>query len=1035
MKNKTNVGLAVILSLTAVNYCIFSSKVLALTNETNEKRIQLLRDRFLRDRFIKGEVTSETYVRLLKKTQAAMRAEKSTHLSKNEGVRLCGFENKNSLNFYSANGTKVKKFVIDKKERYNGKSSLKCTADFPSKWSSFTITFSKNTTPVKNGDMHIAVWKKSNRVFFGRLLYLIEDSHGELFEGILTKALYGGGVGDSWSRIISDKPVSSADWKGVSDAANNSDFNGLIDYPVYLRALTIISRGVVENITFYFDDLCAVSPEYVKEAKNGELHYYQNSWNLVPNCGFEHNGYNGVSETIANWHSSDNCWKIDNKEEHIGKASLTVGNTTNPSKIDSTGISLIHYLNTYELSGWVKTDGIAGLRIGMNWYRTYPMPGAQSFRGRKFMSTSWSESIKGTNTWKKISIKTQPPEGARWVNFAIEADTGKGKAWIDDLEFDGFGADPIQIIESQAGYTPWSKKEILVRTRKPSTGGSLQLIDSKSEKTVFSGKLKNFGKYTWGHYNWIADLSSFSKEGDYVLKVVVEGIGRAESHRIQIKKGLYSDLARKGLEYCYIQRCGMAIPGWHGACHLDDAAGKDENGNEINVDLTGGWHDAGDYSKQGNGDCDMVRALSILQGNLSPNWHKLRDKIPDPLGEAWWGANFLLKRYMGNGRYIAGTIYAKGNTKDGILLAYANSPPEELTDNVPGTSDDRSFGTVGSGQSLNKRILFQHLSALAMYAKVVKSYDKQKYDACMKVILELYERYHQEHEDPKKAIHHDKSFGKLQILLCELDPANRVIHRKRAAEYVEKILNTLENPKIQGFILLDEEKCPWPYIKKKYAPAHFCFWHYGCTAYEFIEVLKMYADIFPDNELMPKIKERIRWFMETAVVPLTSISPYGHMMYLDLHNPEDIRPNKADDGSYTATSFPAGYNQYLAKISYISSLAAQLLNEPKYLEIAEQQIQWIMGHNPRGESMMGGVGYREMECGTMLKGSPKIDYKVSIPGGVVIGIAGGFPRDTIYVHPRGFPACSREVWQRSTAFTILACQELEYAKKHYFPDN
>jgi hypothetical protein len=42
-----------------------------------------------------------------------------------------------------------------------------------------------------------------------------------------------------------------------------------------------------------------------------------------------------------------------------------------------------------------------------------------------------------------------------------------------------------------------------------------------------------------------------------------------------------------------LQRCGMAVPGYHPACLLDDARGPDGN----QVDVVGGWHDAGDLRK------------------------------------------------------------------------------------------------------------------------------------------------------------------------------------------------------------------------------------------------------------------------------------------------------------------------------------------------------------------------------------------------------------------------------------------------------
>ena len=56
----------------------------------------------------------------------------------------------------------------------------------------------------------------------------------------------------------------------------------------------------------------------------------------------------------------------------------------------------------------------------------------------------------------------------------------------------------------------------------------------------------------------------------------------------------YSDLLTKSIRFFDAQACGpkpsFSTFGWRGNCHLDD-------GQNLNLDLTGGWHDAGDHPK------------------------------------------------------------------------------------------------------------------------------------------------------------------------------------------------------------------------------------------------------------------------------------------------------------------------------------------------------------------------------------------------------------------------------------------------------
>ncbi len=55
--------------------------------------------------------------------------------------------------------------------------------------------------------------------------------------------------------------------------------------------------------------------------------------------------------------------------------------------------------------------------------------------------------------------------------------------------------------------------------------------------------------------------------------------------------------ARPAYRFFYYQRCGMEIPGYHKACHLDDAT---DEAHQQQFNLAGGWHDAGDYNKYHN---------------------------------------------------------------------------------------------------------------------------------------------------------------------------------------------------------------------------------------------------------------------------------------------------------------------------------------------------------------------------------------------------------------------------------------------------
>src|SRR5206468_4155629 len=75
----------------------------------------------------------------------------------------------------------------------------------------------------------------------------------------------------------------------------------------------------------------------------------------------------------------------------------------------------------------------------------------------------------------------------------------------------------------------------------------------------------------WGSYYWRADTSAPMTDGTYSAVAEIGGI-RGESFPFAIEKNVL--LKRTGslsVDFFFVQRCGFQVPGWHKACHLDDA--------------------------------------------------------------------------------------------------------------------------------------------------------------------------------------------------------------------------------------------------------------------------------------------------------------------------------------------------------------------------------------------------------------------------------------------------------------------------------
>ena len=127
----------------------------------------------------------------------------------------------------------------------------------------------------------------------------------------------------------------------------------------------------------------------------------------------------------------------------------------------------------------------------------------------------------------------------------------------------------------------------------------------------------------------IADFSEFTEEGEYI---VCAGSSEAiASYPFIISKDPYKNLRKGLLEMFNYQKCGadMDCGIWsHPACHTAPAV---IYGTDIKKDVSGGWHDAGDYGRYIVPASKAVADL-LLAHELSPNpddnlleivWHEI----------------------------------------------------------------------------------------------------------------------------------------------------------------------------------------------------------------------------------------------------------------------------------------------------------------------------------------------------------------------------------------------------------------------------
>lgn len=211
-----------------------------------------------------------------------------------------------------------------------------------------------------------------------------------------------------------------------------------------------------------------------------------------------------------------------------------------------------------------------------------------------------------------------------------------------------------KILIDQLGYRTDDQKIALFKNIYP---GKFEVIDLNSNKTVLTENAYRPGIYdkSTGEKVYTLNFSTLTKTGEYYLLIPNLSL---KSSNFFINNNVYNECAVKTLQSFYYERCGIQIDNgtiWkHPACHTKPAFYYDNPEKQKNV--TGGWHDAGDYNKFVPTTAVSAAFLLYTYEN-DPSFFKdgqlnipeNHNSIPDILDEARWGLKWLLKMQRPDG--------------------------------------------------------------------------------------------------------------------------------------------------------------------------------------------------------------------------------------------------------------------------------------------------------------------------------------------------------------------------------------------------
>ena len=202
---------------------------------------------------------------------------------------------------------------------------------------------------------------------------------------------------------------------------------------------------------------------------------------------------------------------------------------------------------------------------------------------------------------------------------------------------------------NQAGYRPEDEKTVFVHT--DAAEGTFVVKRSPSGLPVMQGTLDGpIADEATGFSVARGDFSEVRQPGTYYIHVSAGGL-EEDSPRFVIGEDVYAKAFPQIFRMLTLQRCGTApdeelAGAWaHGVCHTGDAV---IYGSGETREVSGGWHDAGDYGRYVVSGVKAAADLMLACGEFGADSDELRipesgNGVPDLLDEARWELDWLLK--------------------------------------------------------------------------------------------------------------------------------------------------------------------------------------------------------------------------------------------------------------------------------------------------------------------------------------------------------------------------------------------------------
>jgi hypothetical protein len=590
------------------------------------------------------------------------------------------------------------------------------------------------------------------------------------------------------------------------------------------------------------------------------------------------------------------------------------------------------------------------------------------------------------NQWQQVVWEIDPLARDRvtaieigyWVNKMLAAPSDRvafeiGRVELQRVEPDvhtGWAIGAGKIAFSHTGYQSGTRKTAVASEVTASQFDLIRLDNNALGDVVYRGQVRpvdsRLGKFQE------MDFSSVNAPGTYVVRA-----GNTTSKPFRIGANVWEGTIWKTINFFYGNRCGYAVPGSHDVDHLDWFA--THNGQRIT--MSGGWHDAGDLSQGVINTGEATYAMFALAERL-----RERGGTPDLVArlieEAKWGLEWVMQvRFPG-----------------GYRIGFASH--NLWTNNKVGDADDR---TREARNNPNNNYISAAAGAIAY--RVLKDTEPELAARALAIAEDDWNHAIVGVEGPDTW--HTPAFAatKLELAGIGVTASLELFRATGKAMYRDKAVE------LARIITLSQQKTPvgstFPLSGFFYtAPNRDTIFHQFHRGNDQAPVVALAQLI----TALPNHADRTQWrstlalHLEYQKRTASTTAPYNVLPAYVYRTADDVKEVPDSGALHLATraayraqvmsGMPMGGDWYLRAfpvwfarrgnygilLSQAKSLSAagKLLGDTAALNLAHEQLQWVVGRNPFTQSTMYGEGYDWAQQYSVSSG----DFVGTLPVGV-----------------------------------------------------